>query len=153
MLQETERAAWFQYASNFTDRGFDVGNRAEGHGAQNVIDGFRFDGEARTVSSHEIHRDTPAVDARRRQTTGHIGRIDGQHLGDRFGKMGNIESRSEPDFENRSVKTSASFPSEFGEIIGREQAIDHPGQQSVFVDSHFHILLVEGGSSVSEDES
>ena len=142
MLQETERAAWFQYASNFTDSGFDVGNRAEGHGAQNVIDGFRFDGEARTVASHEIHRDTPAVDARRGQTTGHIGRIDREHLGDRSGQMRDIEARTEPDFENRSVKTSASFPSEFGEIIGREQAIDHPGQQPVFVDSHSQVCVV-----------
>jgi len=113
VFEKGEGSAWLDDPPNLADRGLDIRNRAEGHGTQHVIDGVRFEVESGSIEADEVDRDSPGSDSRLGQSTGDTGGIDGEHLGDRIGKVGNIESGAESDFENRSAEASARFPSKF----------------------------------------
>ena len=109
MLEKRQRAPFLQDPVHLGKGLADVGNGAQGHRAQHVIDRFVGQVDIGPIESEVINLDAAPFDPRRGQLATDRRRVDGNEAIDRRGKMRNIQARSEPDFENRSGEVPTHF--------------------------------------------
>jgi hypothetical protein len=136
VLDEVQRAAGAEHAADLGQGRAHVGDRAQGPGAEDVVDASVVQGQRLGVQADVFDRHRARGDSLGRQFPPGGGGIDGPDVGQAGRVMGHVAARAEADLEHVAAQPAGDAGAQPAEVGTGHDEVDAPGKDLAFVKAH-----------------